>query len=488
MAITIVSNITDGSFLPVSNPINITVNSNNTGKCNFRYVCDVLIDDVNVFRFKLFPDPNTGYGFFQLADVISDYLKQNVVTTNAASALGASTSTDKTVAKVLLRFGEEYDNTTNCSGQVQVFPFLQNSNTFWAFYGALDYEEWPTYNFLDYVVNNTNKPTKFLTKIPRGSVECSFGDDYYLDFLINSQINTTTTRVRILAYQAVGQPTVLDITPNATAQRRIRIACGPRQINKLANAAFINASTIYYTVQVVNTSTGELTESFRINVSKPKLRRKRIGFIGSLGSMEYITFFHRDRAAFQIDRKNYKSYLTSRKGNAWSYAVGDRQGSTYAVTAKENHVVTTFVNRNISKWLYELWLSTEVYIDDRPRQFDFRVFREDLTPTSRMLFYLPEDHGLKVGDSFFVYSEDNSDFNDRFTVTSVEGRIVDCGLTYNIYNLADSACGWLVIDEVGRKIPILPNDEEIEVKQKLDRPIEYTLTYSMSVDKITLRS
>jgi len=487
MAVTIVSNIASNSFLPVANPINITVNSNNTGKCNFKYVCDVRIDDVNVFRFKLFPDPNTGLGFFQLSDVIGDYLIQNLTGLTLAGVTSASSTTEKTIVKVELRFGEEYDNSTDCSQPVTVFPNLSQSNIFYAYYGGFDYEDWPEYQQTDWLVDFTAKSTNFLTKVPRGSVEASFADAYFLDFLSTTALSSTNSRVRIVVYKGVEQPVILNIIPGdfSASVKRYRISCGPAQINRYTQTALIDAFTSYYTVGVYNIITNEyVTEVFNIRVSKPTERRKRIGFVNSLGSLDYITFFNRDRSQFTIDRKNYKQYLTSRKGNNWTYDVGDRQGTTYALTAKEDHVVSTFVSRKTSEYLYEMWLSTDVWIDDRPRTMPFRVFKEN----NLMLFFLPENHNLKVGDKFFSYSYDNTDFNSLFTVQSVNGRIVNVGASSSIFNLSDSACGFIVIQEDIRKIPILPTDNNIEVKQKLDRPIEYTLTYSKSVDKITLRS
>jgi len=38
---------------------------------------------------------------------------------------------------------------------------------------------------------------------------------------------------------------------------------------------------------------------------------------------------------------------------------------------------------------------------------------------------------LVAGDKIFTFT-DNSDYNDLFTITSVNGNIVDCGLLYSI--------------------------------------------------------
>ena len=59
MAITIINQKTSNAFYPAGNPINVTVNSNNSGNCNFRYICDFYINGTKVFTDKLFPDPTT---------------------------------------------------------------------------------------------------------------------------------------------------------------------------------------------------------------------------------------------------------------------------------------------------------------------------------------------------------------------------------------------------------------------------------------------
>ena len=492
MSITIINQIPTNKFLPSRNPINVSVNSNNNGKCNFRYVCDVYIDGVNVFRYKLFPDPSTGYGFFQLSDVISDYLSEYLPQVNSTSVVVGYSTTNKSIVGCYLRFGEEYDNSTTCDGTIQIFPNLALSNTFYAFLGTLDYEEWPTYNDNYYKVNYSATFSQltgpyFLTKRPRGSVKCSFGDSYYLDWLSLTSPNTGQTSIRIETNTGV---TYSVNAPSLSSVKRFKAAVGPFDINNAANTSLINASHKWYDVWLED-SGNQLTEKFRINLEMPKSFRTRFGFIGSLGSTEYITFYHRDRAGYDIDRKDYKKYLTSNKGSGnWSYDVGDRQSTTYATSAKERHLVTTFVDEITSTWLWEMWLSINVWKEDKPIQSSFRVFRESSSPTSRMLFWLPDGHQFKPGDSFFCIPENKteySDYVDRFTIVSVNGNVVDCGLTYNIFNITESACGWIFKDEIFRRIPIVVSDPSIEVKQKLGRPIEYSLQYANSVDKFTLR-
>jgi hypothetical protein len=48
-------------------------------------------------------------------------------------------------------------------------------------------------------------------------------------------------------------------------------------------------------------------------------------------------------------------------------------------------------------------------------------------------------------------------------------------------------CGQIQKLTTWSKLPIVPTDNTIEVKQRLGRPIEYTLNYQMAYSKTTLR-
>jgi hypothetical protein len=474
-------------FLPVANPINITLNSNLTGKCNFRYICDVYIDGVNSVRLKLFPDPTTGWAFFQLSDVINDYLNEYLPTNNTASITVGTSNQFKSVCKVQLKFGEEYDNSVGCDGTIDVYPNLLISNDFYVYLGALDYEEWPTYDPTTYVIADYSVAgeAKFLTKRPRGSAECSLNESYYLDWLSLNAPTTGTTRIHISTSE--GDDWTFN-APSLSSVKRFRCSVGPHDINRALSDVAISRSTKWYDVWLETGST-RLTEKFRIGVKAPDILRTRFGFVGLLGSTEYQTFFHRRRTAFDIDRRDYKKYLTSNKGNSWTYGVGDRQMTTYATNAKERNFVGSYVDSLTSEWLYEMWLSTNVWVEDKPYVGTFRVFREDTTPTSRMLFWI-NDNEFQVGDQFFCYPDTNAqwvDYNDLFTIVGIDGHIVDCGLTFDVYNATNEACGWFVKNELSRRIPIVISDNVIEVKQKTGKLIEYNLQYTNSVDKITLR-
>jgi hypothetical protein len=498
MAITIQNQITAGALLPSNNDINITVNSDNNGYCSFRYICDLYVNDIKVFTWKLFPDPSTGWGFFQLANVIDDYLTHLTPQNNVANIYVGSTSTNLGACKVYCKFGEEYDTSSGCDGTVNQYYDLATSNVIWAYYGALQYEDYPRYlsasGWEDYKVNLTSgvtDETLFLTNIIRGSVDVSWPDSYYLDFLSLTAPNTSTNRLTIDIYYKGGTSSQINITPaTMTPSIRWRVSVGPNDINRSQNSPVINSNVSHYDVYLTNSGT-RLTEKFRFNVKAPNAFRTRVGFINTLGSIDYHTFFWRNREAIQIERSNYKKFLTTRSGSQQKYEVGDREASTWNTRAKAFNRVSTFVSEDQSKWMWELWTTTDAWVDIKPTTLKFRAFREDSTPTSRMLFWLDSTEDLAVGDYLFSIPDNNALYEDylaRFQITEiVNGNVIDCGLTFNIYNITEEACGWFVKVENLVRVPILIEDTNVEVKQKLDKPIEYILTYSKSSNKKTLR-
>jgi len=496
MAITVISNFTSNRYYPSANPINCTINSNNSGKCNFRYVCDIYINGIKIFTDKLFPDPSTGYGFFQLSRILQDYIETTTLKTPPSTiiSLASDATAPSSLITVYCRFGEEYDSSTACDGEVQQYLNLLQSNTFYVFESAIDYEEFPTFNYNNYLIGTQSSNNFFLTNSPR-TVDISYNDSFYLDFISNVTI-TSAYKVRCIAYDYSNNPLVT-VTQSATtlgSVKRYRIACGPYDINKITNDATITSFCKYYTIELLYNST-VVSEQFTFNVKAPSTFTTRFMFIGLLGGLESFTFYHRNKKSYDIVRKNYEKTLQRNYSGSWKYEVGDRGTTTYGVSAQQKNAVSTFCSREMSEWLYEMWLSPEVWTFKRPELRTFRVFKDGnpaiQNSTDKMLFWLDSTDGLLVGDQIFVFPDnkpENVDYADKFTITSiVSDNIIDCGLTLGVYSTTLALCGYLYKKEDWSVLPITISDNQIEVKQKTSRPIEYSLAYMTSYSKTTLR-
>ncbi len=483
MSISIISNFTQNKYYPSANPINCTINSNNSGKCNFRYICDIYINGVKVFSDKLFPDPNTGYAFFQVSRVIQDYIETSLPKEPYIHLInpGNSTTAPSSVVTVYCRFGEEYDNSTNCDGQVSQYLNLATSNTFYVFESAIDYEYFPTFDYTDYLVGTSSATTKFLTNSPR-ELDIRLNDSYYLDFITDKTI-TASFSLNVEAFSATGSVLNKSWTRSLGTYRRVRLAVGPYDINLYDNDVTIGANVKYYLVKFKWNST-TVTETFRFNVKSPKTFDTRLSFIGLLGSPETYTFYHRNRKSFNIERKNYERTLQSNySGGQWKYQVGDRGTSTYAISANETHTVSSFVEVDVSEWLTEMWLSPEVWTYLRPQMLEFRPFKQG----SYVYYQIYGEHDFVVGDEVFSFSS-NLDYQDKFTINYVDGQTIGMNMLYSIYGATlEGTCGFVQKYDGWKKLPITISDNQIEVRQKLGRPIEYQLNYAMSYQKNTLR-
>ena len=493
MSITIIKDFTDGRFYPSANPINCTVNSNNNGKCNMRYICDVYVNNVKVYTNKLFPDPTTGYAFFQVSRILQDYIESvmPVATTTDVISLASSNTAPTANLTVKCKFGEEYDSSTDCDNVINQFTNLKTSNTFYVFEGAQDYEDFLTFDWQDYYMGDNGVTytdnVKFLTNSPR-IMDVTYNDQYFLDFFTLDQIETNYRMNLFIQYKngSTLNSNVLQ-APVLSTNDRYRMNCGPLDINTLFDDALINQSVLYYTVTLTYAFT-EVSETFRFNVKKPQPFQTRFAFVGLMGGIEHYTFYHRNKKTFNVDRKNFTKTLQSNHSSNWTYEVGDRGDTTYKTSAKETHAVATYCSRDVSEWLYEMWMSPNVWTYKRPELQEFKIFREDSSPTSRMLFWIKDTSLLSATDEIFCFPDTSyTDYQDKFTITSVSGHIVDCGLTFDVYNTSNTACGWFHKDEAWKTLPIVISDSAIEVKQKTRKPVEYSLNYSMAYQKTTLR-
>lgn len=416
MAISILSQQTSGSFRPVADPINFTVSSNNSGNCNFKYICRIYVNGTNVFQHKFFPDPVTGYGFFEINKILEDWIANTIpkqpYTTyfNVASATTIPTS----LVSVICQFGEEYDLSVNCDGTIYTYLDLATSNTFYAFNGAIDYENWPTWTHTDYLISTSISTTKkFLTNQPR-TKEVTNNDSEYLDFISNDTINSNWNIYWTINYKNGGVSQI----PTASATtlsgvKRYRIAVGPFDFNKIYGSTVIDWATVdSYSVYLRYTTT-QVSETMTYKVKQPKPFQTRLAWINQLGGIDHFTFYHRNKKSYDITRKTFKKSLYSNYANSLTYQVGDRQDTNYFISAQEKHTVATFCRREEAAWLNELYFSPDVW-------------------------------------------------------------------TYNYTDPCTAITTW-------KMLPINVTTTNVEEKQRTTKPIEYSLEYTTSYDKILLK-
>lgn len=499
--ISVIKNFTAGKYYPSANHINCTVESNNSGNCNFRYICDVYVNGVKVFTDKLFPDPNTGKGFFQIGRVLQDYIKTYYPTATTTSLFinAASGSAPDSVLSVYCKFGEEYDSSSTCDGTVIQYANQVTSNTFYVFEGALNYEDYPTYDYTKYLVQASSSPTvyaKFLTNSPR-EVEVTYNDTYYLDFLYSGTMSGAYWSVNIETYDQSGnlEDTYGIAYSGTSSKKRFRVAVGPYNINKFYSGPVINQNISKYTISVSYHGQRQ-TEVFTFLVKPPKEYMTRLSFVGLLGGIEQFTFYHRKKTGYDIQRKTYSKLLNSNYSNDWKYAVGDRGTTVYSTRATEKSSVATYCSRDIAEWLYEMWLSPDVWAWRRSQLVPFKAY---LGPGGKIYFWFSEDDGFIGGDTIHLLPSPTDanieNMNSGFIVGLVlNGNTLDFAigqqdypLLYDYLQNGGMLCGWLYKEYNPERLPVVISDNSVEVKQKTSKPVEYSLNYEAAYSKTTLK-
>ena len=493
MAITILSNFTSGGYYPSANPINITVTSDNSGNCNFRYINDIYINNVKVMSQKLFPDPTTGYAFFQISRIVQDYVQTQISKTPQSSyfvAAGDIINTPAGLLNVTCKFGEEYDSSVDCDGVVNQYLDLATSNSIYVFESAIDYEDFPTFDYTNYTFALTAKTASFLTNAPREQ-DVTYNDSYYLDFISTSALsNTRVIGLETYDYNNQLINSYLLAATSLVDVKRYRVAVGPYDLNKIYNDNIINQSVKYYTLSIgkyQSLTYTRLTEYFTFYVKPPKTYETRIGFVGLKGGIEHFTFFNRNIGRYEIDKKTYEKTLQRNYSNQWKYQVGDRGTTVYSIKAKESRFVSSFCSKENSEWLTEMWLSPQVWTYIRPELLPFTM---TLSGTKILLWI--KDHGLSVGNQIFIFPDVTNSANAALqllvSVTAVVNEnLIDCGLTTGTYPNVNDACGWIQKKEDWQMMPITISDNVVDIRQRAGRPVEYALNYTMANNKTTLR-
>ncbi len=497
MAVTIINNFTSNKFYPVANPLTITVDSNQSGNCSFRYICDIYINTVKVFTSKLYPDPLTGKGFFSISSIVSDYIKNVVDKTpqlgpfsNASEAFAPSA-----LIQVQCKFGEEYDSSVSCNGTIVQYNNLATSNTFYAFNGAIPYEDYLSWNYSNYVGvwASASHPTKFLSNSPK-TMDVTYNDTYCLDILslTNPTVATNGVAVEIETFNYNGSSTKTYLAANTLSGnlKRYRIWIGPSDINKRLNQLLINASIKHYTVRLVwkhptDTTYPSLSETYTFKVINPSKYTTRIGFIGQLGSVEHVTLYHRNVESLSIDRGTFKKNQLSNYSSNWTYQVGDRQTTTWKMNVTERHNVSCYVNDKMATWLRELHISPEAWVYKRPEIMTISIYMKAVTPAgyAKMIMVFPPDHGIVAGDTiWFVPCNDpiNDPYKAHFTVLSVDGREVDCGLPYSVWNYSTFVDGYAYKADLYSILPISVSNPDYTEGVRTDKPWIYSIDYTMA--------
>ena len=328
------------------------VSSTNTAQTNFKYVFDVYINGTLVSRVKSFPQPSTGKGIFNAANIVrnywSSYFKPSAT---AFSYVGSDIRINYVV-----KYGEEYGGTlyTNLdetdTDAFNYYPNLLN--------GAAAYDgQWYETTYPSRLLTNRDQ-LNFTTRRSNGKCFVS---------LLNTSINTPLNwNLDVTRYGNLTPSTVTGANVSVTDYAMMDLS--PASINAYLGSSFINSNTEYYLLEFYESAGSQF--SARVNIiCEPRYTTIPIHFLNSLGGYDTINFSLVNKESRSFERKSFEQIDWQLSGstmgrvdnfgrfNGGSVQFATAQTITYKLTSD-------WLNLTEYNWIKELIGSPEVYMED----------------------------------------------------------------------------------------------------------------------------
>ena len=356
---------------------------------DYKYICDVYIYGFLQARLKSFPRPDDKIGFFNIGNIVRNYLYTNF--SPGAGLRAQQVGENYFYANVVCQFGEEYGGVTYSS------IIVDSQRTYFNHYNTrLAGQLTILSNYLDKVM--TTRP--YATQVSRAANFCFVPflatDDTTIDLIIKSYSGGTL----------VGT-TTQSFTPTATStneQQLFNVA--PAAINAAA-PGFISSYITYYTVEFNTTNiTGDSALRFNL-VCEPKYDTYTIHFLNKFGGFDSKDFNKVSRRKIAVEKSDFGSsaFLINSSGQPEyhnSTNVYRETRKTYAGSWKESMSLNSDLLPDAEyRLLEELILSPLAYIE-----MDGYFYPMVITDTS----YEPK----KVVNDDLTNLTINIEFGDRF--------------------------------------------------------------------------
>jgi hypothetical protein len=411
MAVSLISG--PQKYQPVFNPIVFSFYSTDYAACQFNYIMDVYVNGEFVIRLKADPEPSdsspiASIGVFRIDEVLRNY----VSSTFNPNLVGFSDNPNG-ILYYYVEIRERYNTTTNCIGIPTIGAVAYTSGTFFAWNGALQYDEFINYNQDTYQM--TYGLGKFLTSVPNGSM-ISTDDNFVVNFLQDYGASPSVTVGALVVRTYDVNHTLIDeyqtlnqyANPATTGQLYLSVGVGPQQLNQTAwegsptPTTPITDSVCFYDIRLVDSIalSYDLSETieFEINRKCTKFTPQRLWWLSPLGGFDSYTFMQKTDRSVSIGRNSYNRFLQP------DYAAGDRGETVINVDAQE---LLTFnsqiLNEAEAAWMETLFTSPEVYLAQEQDPVTYTVEAETCTIVYTTDFTLTGDPVIPTG-TFFTYS------------------------------------------------------------------------------------
>lgn len=171
------------------NPMTIVLDSDNSSVVGMKYVCNVSIDGTLVTRLKASPNPDTGFGFFDVQSIVAKFVGVDADVNNTWT-MGQNCT--NMMVDVNVEFAEEISGTITTFSQ---FDFR-------AITYAMDWLDFPSVTLIDFFQDGSLTYTRALTE----NQTYKFTTDVrsYLYFPVSIQDSSNIDLIHVEYFDAMG--------------------------------------------------------------------------------------------------------------------------------------------------------------------------------------------------------------------------------------------------------------------------------------------
>lgn len=360
---------TPAAIMPAFNPIVFTVNSTNKAQCNFKYICDVYVENVFVARLKLSPAGSNGYASFKVNRVLEDFVSYDLKNNLYGSNIFAMNS--NTCKAYVLKFGEEYDNSAQCNAGTTVYPDLLTTTTYYVFNAARQYGEWLDWDPDDYDMYHIT--AKFMTDFPNEAL-INMGHQLTFNFLNSGFVYFLRVQTYSASNTLLGEYYFDNnyFVVTGSANKILTVGVGPENLNNSilsvsspSSGVPITNNVHHYTVELFDAAFNQISEIKTITLDKrfTKYPAHRLWWLNRFGGFDSYNYGMKDARTVEVNQSTFTKLYGRQSGSDWSYNIGDRGKTVISVDASESRTYNSnWLTEQESLWMEQLFTSPEVYV------------------------------------------------------------------------------------------------------------------------------
>lgn len=317
---------------------------------DYKYVCDIWVDGLQVARLKSAPDPSNLCGIFNIGNIVRSYVA-SVFNPTASQLRAQQSGAGEFKVDVICRFGEEYGFT------IYTNLLEDSTRTYFNHYNG---------RLLGQATNLSDFLNKALTARPTRTPVYRNSNFNFVPFIPTDTDNVTLT-IRAYSSGALMGTLTQAYAPSAANVLQI-YNVSPGAINA-HTPGFINSAIGYYTVEFVTPNISD-DSLYRFDIVCEAIHEVfTLHFLNRFGGFESRSFTKVSRKTVAIEKSDFGKlpYIMNSSGQI-SYHnpnnVYNETRSIYASQYTEKMVLNTDILTDAEyQWLGDLVLSPLVYME-----------------------------------------------------------------------------------------------------------------------------